>query len=229
MVTSLTRLAVLVGMVICIGVAWLTMALAAENEKWSDVSATKPKGVNVCYTVCEGDNLSEIAKKFDVSLSSLLRANKLKTTVIYPGNVLLIPGRAIDAEQILSRGYSREDLNMLARAIYAEARGECFEGQVAVGAVILNRVKHKDFPKSIREVVMQNNRKTYQFTPVQDGTINLEPDEVSYNAAAQAMLGWDPTEGALYFYNPITASDMWIRTLPVMGRIGNHVFAANKT
>lgn len=179
-----------------------------------------------CYTVREGDTLSEIAAEFNISLPALIRANKLNTTLIRPNEVLLIPGQGADIEAVLSRGnFSRDDLMMLARAIYAEARGESFLGQVAVGAVILNRVESSDFPKTIREVVMQRNKNTYQFSPVADGSINLEPDETAINAAIQAMMGYDPTGGALFFYNPEIASDKWIRTLPVLARIGNHVFA----
>lgn len=160
-----------------------------------------------------------------MTLQSVIRANRLSRTVIHPKQVLLIPGANPDFEIALSRGYTRDDVFMLARAIHAEARGESFTGQVAVGAVILNRLESEQFPGSIREIVMQKNNGTYQFTPVQDGSINLEPDEIAICAAIQAMAGHDPTNGALYFYNPETATDKWIRTLPVQTRIGNHVFA----
>ena len=182
----------------------------------------------VCYTIKEGDTLSGISEQFGVSLGRLVKVNKLKNTLIRPGEVLLIPDRAagLVPETISRSNISRDDLMLLARIIYAEARGESFTGQVAVGAVILNRVASPYFPKTIREVILQSNPSVHQFTPVADGSISLEPDEIAVNAALQALLGKDPTNGALFFYNPHTATDQWIRQLPVIARIGNHVFAA---
>jgi len=133
---------------------------------------------------------------------------------------------APDFEMALSRGFTRDDIILLARAIYAESRGESFMGQVAVGAVILNRLESQEFPNTVREIIMQKHKSTYQFTPVQDGSISLEPDDTAICAAIQAIAGLDPTNGALFFYNPETASDQWIRTLQVQSRIGNHVFAS---
>lgn len=179
----------------------------------------------IYYTVREGDNLTSIAERNGVTLSSLIRANRLSSTVIYPKQVIIIPGRNPDYDLAISRGFTREDVGLLSRVIYSEARGESFTGQVAVGAVILNRLENRGFPKTIREIIMQRQSGTYQFSPVEDGSINLVPDEIAVCAAIQAMTGHDPTNGALYFYNPDTASDQWIKTLPVISRIGNHVFA----
>lgn len=195
----------------------------AAGEEPGKQPVESPKAV--FYTVKEGDTLNSIAERHGVSLQSVIRANRLSRTVIHPKQVLLIPGANPDFEMALSRGYTRDDVIMLARAIHAEARGESFTGQVAVGAVILNRLKSEQFPGSIREIVMQKHNGTFQFTPVQDGSINLEPDETAICAAIQAMAGHDPTNGALYFYNPETATDQWIRTLQIQTRIGNHVFA----
>ena len=180
----------------------------------------------VCYTVQPGDTLSEIAAKFEVPLVTLIRSNNLSSSLIHPHEVLVIPGSTCTVPVLLSRGdISREDILLLARAIHAEARGETFTGQVAVGAVILNRMISSQFPNSIREVIMQNNNELYQFSPVADGTINLTPNETAINAAVQALGGYDPTRGALFFYNPDIATDKWILTLPVKTRIGNHLFA----
>jgi N-acetylmuramoyl-L-alanine amidase len=181
----------------------------------------------VCYEIESGDTLTGIAEKFSVSLAQLIEVNKLSTTLIRPKEILIIPGQVLRAlPASLSQGnISRDDIMLLARAIYAEARGESFTGQVAVGSVILNRVASPLFPDSIGEVIMQSNEYVYQFTPVADGSINLVPDETAVNAALQALMGEDPTNGALFFYNPRIASDRWIRTLPVIGCIGNHVFA----
>ena len=154
-----------------------------------------------------------------------MQVNNLTESLIRPGDVLELP-EPVEVEIALSRGkVSREELMLLARIIHAEARGESFEGKVAVGAVVLNRIRSPHFPKTISDVIFQKNNRVYQFSPVGDGSFNLEPDETSLEAALQALSGKDPTGGALFFYNPELSSDRWIRTLPVMTRIGNHVFA----
>ncbi len=116
---------------------------------------------------------------------------------------------------------SSSDLYVLAKCVYAEARGEPYEGQVAVAAVILNRVKSAQFPNTIAGVVYQ----PWAFTAVNDGQINLEPNQTAYNAARDAMNGWDPTYGCLYYYNASTATSKWIYSRTTVVTIGNHVFA----
>ncbi len=120
---------------------------------------------------------------------------------------------------------SEEDIYLLAKLIHAEARGESMRGKIAVGAVILNRLESQDFPKTVREIIYQKNQHVYQFSPVEDGSINLEPNESAWRAAEAAVAGEDPTNGSLFFYNPDLATDEWIKTLPVSTVIGNHVFA----
>ncbi|HWQ40616.1 MAG TPA: cell wall hydrolase [Desulfosporosinus sp.] len=127
--------------------------------------------------------------------------------------------------QVLSRSLgrlvSKEDVELLTRVIYGEARGEDFEGQVAVGAVVLNRLKDPRFPKSMRAIVYQSGA----FTAVDDRQIHLDPDEQAYKAAEAALSGVDPTNGAIYYYNPRIATDNWIKTRTVIKRIGNHTFS----
>lgn len=118
-----------------------------------------------------------------------------------------------------SNTYSR-DVTLLAMAINGEARGEKYEGQVAVGAVILNRVRHSSFPNTIAGVIYQPGA----FTAVDDGQINKAVQSSCYNAARDALNGWDPTGGAIYYYNPSTATSSWIRTRPIIKTIGKHVF-----
>lgn len=113
------------------------------------------------------------------------------------------------------------DLYLLAKCIHAEARGEPYVGQVAVGAVILNRVASPDFPNTIYGVVYQ----PWAFTAVHDGQIDLEPEASSYQAATDALNGWDPTYGCIYYYNPATASSSWIFSRQTVTTIGKHVFA----
>lgn len=112
------------------------------------------------------------------------------------------------------------NVNLLARVISGEARGEKYEGQVAIAAVVLNRVKHSSFPNTIAGVIYQNGA----FTAVTDGQINVTPTQSCYNAARDALNGWDPTGGAIYYYNPVTATSSWIRTRPIIKTIGKHVF-----
>ena len=117
--------------------------------------------------------------------------------------------------------YSDADVALLARLIYGEARGESYVGQVAVGAVVMNRIKSSSFPNTMSGVIYQR----YAFTAVDDGQINLTPNATAKKAAQDAMNGWDPTYGAIYYYNPATASSSWIFTRKTTITIGNHVFA----
>lgn len=117
--------------------------------------------------------------------------------------------------------YTSTDLYLLAKCIYAEGRGEPYVGQVAIGAVILNRVKSSSFPNSVAGVVYQKGA----FTAVADGQINLEPDKTAYNAAQDALNGWDPSYGCLYYYNPAVATSSWIFNRETVTVIGRHVFA----
>ena len=114
------------------------------------------------------------------------------------------------------------DLQLMARAINGEARGEPYEGQVAVGAVILNRVKSSKFPNTIAGVIYQSGA----FTAVSDGQINAPTDEGStvYKAARDAKNGWDPTGGCIYYFNPNTATNKWIWSRPHVKTIGKHRF-----
>lgn len=113
------------------------------------------------------------------------------------------------------------ELNLLARCVYSESRGEPYTGQVAVAAVVLNRVRSSKFPNTIAGVIYQKGA----FTAVSDGQINLTPNETAYKAARDALNGWDPTNGCLYYYNPATATSKWIWSLKVEITIGRHSFA----
>lgn len=119
-----------------------------------------------------------------------------------------------------SGGYTSNEIYLLAKVIEAEARGESYTGQVAVGAVILNRVDHSSFPDSISGVVYQSGA----FDCVYDSNWAVEPSSTSKKAARDAINGWDPTGGAIYYYNPSKTSNQWIRTRPVVTVIGRHYF-----
>lgn len=182
----------------------------------------------VTHVVRPGDTIGGIAKLYEVDLRSIISLNKLENPDrIFPGEKLLVP---IRSDALSSRGGARVviasrdlsmDLFLLARVIFAEARGEPFEGQVAVGAVVLNRVRSPRFPNTIEEVIYQPG----QFKPVEDGTINLIPDDTAIKAARLALAGEDPTKGALYFYNPkIAKNGWWFEKREKMAIIGDHIF-----
>ena len=123
---------------------------------------------------------------------------------------------------VVNAKISSSDAQILARAVNGEARGEPYEGQVAVAAVILNRVKHSSFPNTISGVIYQPGA----FTAVSDGQINVPISENStvYKACKDAMNGWDPTSGAIYYFNPDTATNSWIWSRPLIVQIGKHRF-----
>lgn len=142
------------------------------------------------------------------------RSNGLSET----GNV---DGATANSLGIYMSTQQNNDLYLLAKCIHAEARGEVYEGKVAVGAVILNRVKDPNFPNTIYGVIYQ----PWAFTAVHDGQIGLEPDGSAYQAAQDAMNGWDPSYGSIYYYNPTTATSSWIFSRQTVVVIGKHVFA----
>ena len=118
-----------------------------------------------------------------------------------------------------SSSYS-SNLNLLSRVIYGEARGEPYAGQVAVGAVVMNRIKSSSFPNTLSGVVYQSGA----FDAVKDGQVNLTPDSTARKAAQDAMNGWDPSYGAIYYFNPSTATNKWIWSRPMTVTIGKHRF-----
>ena len=115
---------------------------------------------------------------------------------------------------------SSSDLNLLSRLVYGEARGEPYSGQVAVAAVVLNRVKSSSFPNSISGVIYQKGA----FNVVDDGQINLTPNSTARKAAQDALNGWDPSYGSIYYFNPSTATNKWIWSRPHVVTIGKHRF-----
>ena len=119
-----------------------------------------------------------------------------------------------------SSSNNSSNVNLIAKAIYGEARGEPYTGQVAVGAVIMNRVKSSKFPNTISGVIYQKGA----FDAVSDGQINLNPDSTAKKAAQDALNGWDPSYGAIYYFNPSTATNKWIWSRPLTVTIGKHRF-----
>ena len=146
--------------------------------------------------------------------------NGLTVDGIAGKNTLAAMGIFNSSNSSSSNSTNSSDLNLLARLVYGEARGEPYTGQVAVAAVVLNRVKSSSFPNTIAGVIYQSGA----FDVVSDGQINLTPDSTAKKAAQDALNGWDPTYGAIYYFNPSTATNKWIWSRPMTVTIGNHRF-----
>lgn len=169
------------------------------------------------YIVRRGDTLWQIARRYRTTVEAIKEYNRLSHNLIYPGQRLRLP------PPLPKEDSAEQDLYWLARVISAEAKGEPLLGQIAVGAVVLNRVKSPRFPNTVKEVIFQPG----QFTVVQDGSIYEPPVPSAYVAARLALRGCDPTNGSLYFYNPrLTSRSNWIRSRPVVKSIGRHLFAS---
>lgn len=196
-------------------------SLMIANNLSSDLIITGGTlNIPIEHTVVRGDSLYLLAQRYGTSIEAISQANNIKGTIIYVGEKLVIPTGS-GVSDIKGISATPQELDYLARAVYSEARGEPFLGQVAVAAVILNRVAHPDFPNTIAGVIFQ----PWAITAVNDGQFWLTPNQTAYQAAQQALAGADPSGGALYYYNPITATNQWIRSRVILTRIGSHVFA----
>lgn len=172
------------------------------------------------YRIEKGDSLFKLAKEFGTKVNTLQNTNGLQSDMILAGETLWIPDTMAKPMQN-SRG--QNDLYLLARLISGEARGESYQGQVAVGAVIMNRLNSGDFPNTIAGNIFKKG----EFESVSNGQIWETVTESALKAAKAAISGSDPTGGALYFYNPakVRSKTNWIWSRQVTGRIGAHVFA----
>ncbi len=201
-------------------------AIINAKSSSSDIKLVQKKLKNWGYYAGSVDGI--YGSKTKAAVVKFQRRNGLVADGIIGNKTLAALG--ISSSMLSSQGsssvssvgkYSSSDVQLLARLIYAEARGESYTGQVAVGAVVLNRVKSSSFPNTISAVIYQ----PYAFTCVNDGQINLSPNNTAINAAKDAMNGWDPSYGSLYYYNPKVATSSWIFTRPTVVTIGRHVFA----
>ncbi|MFW5976324.1 MAG: cell wall hydrolase [Bacillota bacterium] len=180
-----------------------------------------PEDEIINYHVKSGDTLFDLANQFNTSTGVIMALNDMETNIIRNEQTLKLPINNLTPREVLAETISEEEVELLARAIYGEARGEPFKGQVAVGAVIVNRVISSSFPDNIYDVIYQPG----QFSIVNDGQIDLTPNKTAFDAARRALEGYDPTMGALYYYNPNTAQKkQWFSSKQLMVTIGEHVF-----
>lgn len=201
------------------------------------------------YKVVKGDSLWKLGKRYSVTIDDIKKINNRQGDMIYIGETLAIPSKtkvlaaettepstaapantvkpeAKPAEQetpAVSISASEKDL--LARLVEAEAKGESYEGKVGVATVVLNRVDSPKFPDTVTGVIKQVVGKAYAFSPVQNGSINKPASEDSKKAVEQALTRKDRLDDSIYFYNPKTATDNWIRSRAVIKTIDHHVFA----
>lgn len=184
------------------------------------------------YTVQSGDSLYLIAQKYGTTVDIIRRANNIWTNNIYVGQVVNIPVTTTTTTSTVTAAtsqykgisYTASDVDLLARLIMAEAQGESYQAKVAVGGVVVNRVKSSTFPNTISGVIYQTVNGYYQFTPVLNGWINRPADSDSIKAAYEALNGNDPTNGALFYFDN-TVTNQWLRSKPVSIIIGNLIFA----
>lgn len=188
------------------------------NNNLSSTSLYSGQKLNVpasSYTVKSGDSLYKISQKFNTSIDWLRKVNNIWTNTLYCGQVIYVP---------FNYSYTQSEVDLLARLITAEAQGEPYSAKVAVGAVIMNRVKSPLFPKTITDVIYEKNGPYYQFTPVLNGWINKPADADSIKAAYAALNGNDPTYGALYYFDN-SATNTWLRAKPVAITIDKMIFS----
>lgn len=188
-----------------------------EGDEGPDVAILQQKLKELSFYDGEIDGL------FGPATEEAVKKFQSKNGLLVDGIVGSSTYNVLPKNNLLSRmDVSREDILLLARIINGEARGESYKGKVAVGAVILNRVKSNKFPNTIREVILQKG----QFSCLIDGQANLYPSRESIEAAKAALLGYDPTYNSLFFYNPDVATNLaWISRRPIVIRIGDHIFA----
>lgn len=165
--------------------------------------------------------VKEFQSKNGLKVDGIVGKHTVRAVLQQSGNLQAQRSRTAGPVSRGNLALTRGDLYDLARVVHGEARGESFEGQVAVAAVVLNRLHTGDFGNTVQEVIFQ----PWAFTAVHDGQFYLEPNSSAYRAVDAALKGWDPTGGAIYYWNPVTATSKWVWTRQIINKIGRHVFA----
>ncbi len=194
-------------------------AVYQQGSRGSTVKTIQQKLKNWGYYNGSVDGI--FGAKTKEAVKYFQRKNNLAVDGIVGNKTLQALGMSTSGSSGATSSYSDADVALLTRLIYGEARGESYVGQVAVGAVVMNRIRSASFPNTMSGVIYQS----YAFTAVDDGQINLTPNATAKKAALDAINGWDPSYGALYYYNPRTATSQWIFSRQTTVTIGNHVFA----
>ena len=194
------------------------LALSKYGSRGSEVRTIQDKLKRWGYYTGNVDGI--YGSKTVTAVKKFQQKNGLTVDGIAGTRTLTAMGITSSSSSSSSSSNNSSNVNLLARAIYGEARGEPYTGQVAVGAVILNRVKSSKFPNTIAGVIYQSGA----FDAVSDGQINLNPDSTAKKAAQDALNGWDPSYGAIYYFNPSTATNKWIWSRPLTVTIGKHRF-----
>lgn len=193
-------------------------AVLKQGSKGDLVKEVQTKLIKWGYLTGRADGI--FGAKTKAAVIKFQRKNGLTADGVIGTRTAQALGISLSSNNSSSQTTSSTNLNLLARVVYGEARGEPYTGQVAVAAVVLNRVKSSSFPNTVAGVVYQSGA----FDCVSDGQINLTPNQSAYNAARDALNGWDPTYGCLFYYNPRTATSKWMLSRTVKLNIGNHAF-----
>lgn len=222
-VLLLTTLFVLLGMTSAMALN-LGDRVLREGCRGQDVAQLQTRLNSLGYWCGNVDGI--FGPKTKNAVMSFQKAKGLKVDgIVGPQTLSALWGASTNTASRSGSGrFSARDVEWLAKLVYAEARGESYTGQVAVAATVLNRVKSPVYPNTIYEVIFQRVNGFYQYCTVQDGQIYLTPNETARKAAQDAINGWDPSYGAIGFYNPAKTTNAWVRSRPVTVRIGNHVF-----
>lgn len=195
-----------------------TLALSKYGSRGSEVTQIQTKLKRWGYYTGSIDGI--YGSQTLAAVKYFQRKNGLTVDGIAGTKTLQAMGIYTSSSSSSSSANNSSNLNLLARLVYGEARGEPYTGQVAVAAVVLNRVKSSSFPNTVSGVIYQAGA----FSVVNDGQINLTPNQTAYNAARDALNGWDPSYGSIYYFNPNTATSSWIWSRPHVITIGNHRF-----
>lgn len=216
--------------IICLSSTFMTLTFFdVSSLSWREVEAVQ---MAECLTKTQIKTVQQKLKNWGYYTGSVdgIYGTKTKAAVksFQRKNGLAVDGivgkqtaKALGMNLSSTTTQTSSDKYLLAKAIYGEARGEPYNGQVAVAAVILNRVKNPNFPNTIAGVIYQKGA----FTAVDDGQINLTPNDTALRAAQDALNGWDPTYGCIYYFNPATATSKWIWSRKQVITIGKHIFA----
>ena len=224
----------------CLVVTLLCAVLAFASPVLSPISSIREVTSDATQTLSRlgsrGDEVRSIQKKlkelgyYTGSVDGIYGTNTQKAVLSFQRNCGIAADGIAGPKTLLYLGlgsstssssqYSSNDIYLLAKVIAAEARGESYTGQVAVGAVVLNRVEHPSFPDSIPGVIYQAGA----FSCVRDSNWNVAPGATAQKAARDAINGWDPTGGAIYYYNPAKTTNAWMLSRPVIVTIGDHIF-----